>query len=223
MDVMSVTEAADELEVSSRRVLQLVASGKLRGEQLGWGWVVDPVDVERIRRHRGEVGRPWSPVAAWAVLALAGGEQPDVSPVERSGARKRLAQHGLLGLAGRLRARAEPHWYYAHPSALERLVHEPGLVRGGASAASDHDAGLIAGDLVEAYIARSRLAALVKRFALDPNAERPNVLLRLIDDEVWPFVADVAVAPWPVVAVDLLEADDERSQRAGRGLIERLA
>jgi hypothetical protein len=141
--------------------------------------------------------------------------------VERSRARKRLAQHGLVGLVGRLRSRADLERFYVHPSALDRLVREAGVVRGGVSAASEHAAGLIAGDLVEAYVPRRRLAALVKRYAMEADAERPNVLLRVVDDDAWPFAGDAEVAPWPVVAVDLLEADDERSKRAGRELIER--
>lgn len=221
MKVLSVAEAADELDVSSRRVLQLLAAGQLRGEQLGWGWAVDPIDVDRLRRHRGEIGRPWSPASAWAVLSLANGDQPDVSPVERSRARKRLAQHGLIGLVGRLRSRAGLHQFYAHPAALDRLAGEPGVVRGGVSAVGEHDAGLIAGDLVEAYVARRQLAGLVERYALEERAERPNVLLRAVDEVSWPFPADAEFASRPVVAIDLMEADDERSQRAGRELIDR--
>ena len=221
MKVLSVAQAAEELGVSPRRVLQLLAAGHLRGEQLGWGWALDQSDVDRLRNHRGVAGRPWSPASAWAVLALANGDQPHGSPVERSRARQRLAQHGLAGLVDRLRARAEAQRFYAHPAVLERLILAKGVVRGGVSAASEHDAGLIAHDLVEAYVARRRLPAMADRYALDPDGERPNVLLHVVEDVVWRFADDASVASWPVVAVDLIEADDERSQRAGRELIER--
>ncbi|WP_420451171.1 hypothetical protein [Ilumatobacter sp.] len=56
---------------------------------------------------------------------------------------------------------------------------------------------------------------------LEPDADRPNLIVRIVDGDVWPFAEHVNVAPWPVVAVDLLDADDERSRRASLELIER--
>ena len=221
LNVLSVAQVADELDVSPRRVLQLLAAGQLPGEKLGWGWAVDAAAVDRWGRHRGAVGRPWSPDSAWAVLSLANGDESDASPVDRFRARQRLSEQGLIGLVDRLGARAEPRHFYGHPAVRQRIVNEAGVVRGGVSAASDCDIGLIASDGVEAYVSRSRLPALIKRYALEPGAERPNVLLRVVDDRVWPFPPEAKVAPWPVVAVDLLEADDERSNRAGRELIAR--
>ncbi len=89
------------------------------------------------------------------------------------------------------------------------------------SALDEHDVDLIASDEVEIYVRASRVAGLVDRYALEPNAERPNLIVRVVDDGVWPFKQDEHVAPWPVVAVDLLDADDERSRRAGHELIGR--
>lgn len=48
-----------------------------------------------------------------------------------------------------------------------------------------------------------------------------NVTLPLGQIDAWPFDADQRVAPAPVVAVDLLDSDDERSQRAARELLTR--
>jgi hypothetical protein len=56
---------------------------------------------------------------------------------------------------------------------------------------------------------------VVQRYALEEDPERPNLLLRVVDDDVWPFEAGTNIAPRPVVAVDLLESDDDRSRRAG--------
>ena len=68
---------------------------------------------------------------------------------------------------------------------------------------------------------QSRVAELAERFALDAHSDRPNVRLRVVSDDDWPFEAAQRVAPAPVVAVDLLDSHDERSQRAARELLAR--
>jgi hypothetical protein len=95
------------------------------------------------------------------------------------------------------------------------------VVRSGASAAADYRADIIASDFLEAYVLASRVPTLVKRYGLDPDAQRWNILLRVVDDAVWPFGLDVGMAARAIVAVDLLEADDDRSRRAGAALANR--
>lgn len=219
MSVLGVVEAAEELEVSPRRVRQMLVSGDLRGQRVGRNWAIGRADIQRLQRKG--VGRPWSAASAWAVLHFAAGSDPVLSPVERSRARKRLADSGLAGLVDRLRARAERREMYAHPSALRRLANESGVVRGGISAAAEYGVDLIAGDEAELYVRANKVADVSDRFALEEGSDRPNVILRVVEDEVWPFGGDDRVAPWSVVAVDLLDAHDERSRRAGLELIER--
>jgi len=214
-----VARAADVLDVSPRRVRQLLESGQLAGQQLGRSWVIEQGDIDRLRRNG--AGRPWSASSAWAVLELAAGHEPELSPVERSRARRRLADHGLGGLVEQLRARAERREVYAHPSVLGRVVGDGRVVRGGVSAASHYRADLIVQDAAEVYVRAGDVVDLVDSYALDEDAVRPNVILHVVDDEVWPFDDQQQIASWAVVAVDLLDADDERSQRAGCELIER--
>ena len=216
--MLGVAEAAAELAVSPRRVRQMLADGVLAGERVGWAWVIDSNELRQMKHRRPEVGRPWSPASAWAVLALADGEDLDLSPVERSRAKKRMAQ-GLDQIAGRLAARAEFRRFYVHPSALDRLAETPAVVRGGMSAAADHGADLVVGDGFEGYVRAGELDELVSRFELDGDAARPNVLLRVVDDAVWPFQSGQVSAGRSAVAIDLLESDDPRSRRAGAGLI----
>lgn len=219
MSLLGVVDAAGKLEVSSRRVRQLLASGQLPGQRVGRGWVIRRSDVEQLRRSG--AGRPWNAASAWAVLLLASGGDPQLSPVERSRARKRLADNGLAGLVDQLRSRSDRREMYVHPSALDRLRDEAAVVQGGLSALNAHDVDLIVSGEDEIYVKASEVADLADRYALDPDADRPNLVVRVVDDNVWPFDEDANVAPWPVVAVDLLDADDERSQRAGLELIER--
>ncbi len=199
----------------------MLADGVISGERVGRAWLIDSDELRQFQQHRPEVGRPWSPSSAWAVLALAEGRELDLSAVERSRARKRLAL-GLDQVAGRLVARAERHHFYAHLSVLDRLGDAPDIVRSGISAASEHGADLLVQNGFEGYVRAGHLGELVMQFGLDGNAERPNVVLRAVDDAVWPFDAGQVVAGRVVVAVDLLESGDPRSSRAGKELLVRL-
>lgn len=219
MNLVGVALAAEALEVSPRRVRQLLASGQLPGQLLGRSWVIDHDDVDRLRRQG--VGRPWNASSAWAVLSLAGGGVADLSPLDRSRARQRIADKGLGGLLAQIQARAEHRDVYAHPSVLDRVVNDVRVVRGGVSASGEHAIDLIVPDAAEVYVRASQIADLEGDYALDGDAERPNLIVRVVDDELWPFEEGERVAPWPVVAVDLLEAGDERSRRAGLELIAR--
>lgn len=214
MSVLGVAEAAVALGVSERRVRQMLAGGVLEGQRIGRAWVIDAGQLRSVERRRPQVGRPWSATSAWALLALADGGEPDVSPVERSRAKKRLVD-GLEHVVGRLGARADLRRFYAHPSALDRIARDPEIVRGGVSAAAEHGADVIASERFEGYLRASGLDALVSRFSLDGDAERPNVVLRVVDDAVWPFSEEQRAAGRAIVAVDLLESDDARSRRSG--------
>ena len=216
MSMLGVSEAAEQLGVSARRVRQMLADGVLDGERVGRAWIIDREQLRRVAGLRPEVGRPWSPASAWAVLALADGEQVDLSPVERSRARKRLAQ-GLGHLVGRLAARCDRRRFYAHPGVLDRLADE--VVRAGISAAAHCGADLVIDESVEGYVRAGDIDHLVDQLALDDEAARPNVLLRIVDDGVWPFESDQRYAGRSVVGVDLLESEDPRSRRAGAELL----
>lgn len=214
--MLGVAEAAEQLGVSARRVRQMLADGVLDGERVGRAWVIDREQLRRVAEVRPEVGRPWSPASAWAVLALADGEEVDLSPVDRSRARRRLGL-GLDHLVGRLAARCERRRFYVHPGVLDRLADE--VVRAGISAAAHHGADLVISESVEGYVRAGDIDHLVDQLALDDQAARPNVLLRIVDDGVWPFEADQRYAGRSVVGVDLLEAGDPRSRRAGAELL----
>lgn len=223
MNFEGVPQVATELGVSQRRVRQMLADGQLAGQRLGREWVIDPRARERVSRRQQSVGRPWNASSAWALLALANGEQPELAPVERSRAKQRLAEHGLIGLVERLRARAKPRRLYGHPAVFDRLARESEVVRSGVSAAAEYGADIVASNEFEGYVRASGIEPLVRRYALDPDAEQPNIMLRVVDDEFWSYLKAAKVAPRPVVAVDLLDADDERSRRAGVELAKALS
>jgi hypothetical protein len=198
----------------------LLADGLLEGARVGRAWIIDQKDLDGFKAQRAGAGRPWSASSAWAALAVASGHEESVDPAARSRARQRVNRNGLLGLLGRLRSRAQSVQLYGHPSVLEQLAQESSLVLSGASAAPELGADLIVSDFLEAYVRESDIEVLRKRFALTPARDRANIVLRVVEDSVWPFHAGERFAPPAVVAVDLLEADDSRSQRAGRALLE---
>ena len=218
MTLLGVGDAAAVLEVSARRVRQMLSNGTLTGQRVGRTWVVDRADLEPLRHRRPPVGRPWHPASAWALLAVASGREAALSASQRARARRRL-ESGLEHCLKRLAVRAKPRRYYAHPSVIGMLADAEGVVRSGVSAASHYQLDLAAVDEFEGYVRSSVVSDLVDRLALDRCAERPNVVLRVVEDEFWPFGSDEEVAPAPVVAVDLLEAGDGRSRRAAAPLL----
>lgn len=217
MVLVSVAEAAEELGVSERRVRQMLDDGSLTGRRIGRSWVIDLAEVHRRGRRPAPKGRPWSPRSAWALLAVLDGEPSALSPTERSRARRRV-RGGIEPLVDRLRARADERSFYAHPGVLSRLAAEPEIVRGGVSALVDHGLDLVVESEFDGYVRGRDLDAVVSRFALDGEAERPNVLLRVVSDDCWPFAPDQRVAGRAVVAADLLDSDDTRTARAGSDL-----
>ena len=221
MGMISVLEAADELGVSGRRVHQMLADGRLPGARVGRSWVLDRQAVLQAAQSRVRAGRPWCPSSAWDVLAMASGVEIKGSAVDRFRARQR-AEDGIAPLVGKLASRAERHQFYAHPSVLGELLEHPGIVASGVSALGFHNVDLVAIDQAEGYIPRSELASMIDEYELDNAADRPNVQLRVVDDEYWPFEARQRYAPLPIVAVDLLDSADERSRRAGQELLNQL-
>jgi len=217
----SVEQAAEKLEVTSRRVRQMLADGTLEGQRVGAVWVIDERALWLAAQRRRAAHRPWNPSSAWAVLALADGAEPGCTPAQRSRARRRLAA-GLANLVGPLASRAHSRWFYAHPSVVSRLAARPGIVRTAASASPEYHLGLVGSWPLEAYLRQSDLEVILDEEAMEERTERFNLLLRVVEDRIWPFGQGSEVAPRPVVAVDLLESDDERARRAGAELLGRL-
>lgn len=220
MQVIGVADAAAELGVSERRVRQMLASGTLPGSRIGRVWAIDRTTLDMAVGRCTSAGRPWKAASAWAVLALADGREVEGSAVARSRARQRLAA-GLLPLAERLRTRAATRRFYGHPSVLDKLPGTARAVRTGLSATGEHGLDLVAIGGYEAYMPESDIADVARSFALIEGAEQPNIVLRAVEDDAWPFQSDEEVAPIPVVALDLLDANDDRSKRLAVSLLSR--
>jgi hypothetical protein len=108
----------------------------------------------------------------------------------------------------------------AHPSLLAELRREPDLMLSGATAATQLGLGLLARDIVEAYVAADRAEDIVARYHLRVSRE-PNVVLRVVPRFTpdWPPAHE---APLPAIALDLLEDPDPRAHELGDALIARI-
>jgi excisionase family DNA binding protein len=222
---ISVSDAAALLELSSARVRLLAANGDLPAEKVGGRWLVERGGIEH-RRRRGSVGgRRFAPNNAWAVLALASGnEAHEVDSIVRSRLRRALALEGLSSLAPRLERRAEVHRYSGHPGEASHVAADHRLVVSGVSAAGAIGLDLMPGREADGYICASALDDFVEEHALSPaSAGVGNVILRVVPDDVWAeFFSGLTHAPEAAVGLDLAEEADPRSRAAGEALLARL-
>lgn len=223
--LISVPDAADALGLSAARVRLLAANGGLAAQKIGGRWLVERAGVEK-RRSRGSAGgRPFAPRNAWALLALASGDEAaGVDPAIRSRLRRALALEGLGSLALRLERRAEVRRYSGHPGEISHLLADKRLIASGVSAARTVGLDLLAGNEADGYVSDSSLDGFVRDHALFPaSAVGANVVLRIVSDEVWAeCLQGVAHAPEAAIALDLAEDADSRSRAAGEKLLGRL-
>lgn len=220
-DLISVREAAHELQVGQARVRELLVQGALPGEKLGGRWVIRREDVRARHRDPAPPGRPLSVANAWLLLLEASDEQPPkpVDAVARWRMRRALAFPGLMAMRPRLERRANVHYLWAHPAELRSLRATPDVVLTGSSAAAALHLELVAPDTVDAYVPERRLEQLIAEHALQPSESiQANTTLRAVPDGAW-MLDDRESAPAAAVGLDLALYPDPRSARAGRSLL----
>jgi len=222
MQLLSVPEAARELQVNPSRARSLVASGELAGVKVGGRWLVDAAAVAERHRSARPAGRPLAPSNAWAALSISSGEEvPWLGPQALWRVRQSLKARGLSELKPRLIRRAEPRRFIAHPGELKRLHSRPDVAKSGISAAASHGIDLVAGAEIDGYVRAGDLAAIERKHALEPaEGMTGNVLLRVVPDPAWHLSG--RLAPLAAVAIDLSEEADARSIRAGKKAIDRI-
>ena len=213
----SVSESAAVLGVSEARVRQLIAAAVLPATRVGNRWVIED-DVLTCFRPM-PTGRPWQPSAAWGVLWVALDRPVEwLTDKQRQRARQRAA-NGVDKYTEELRNRSKRTEFSAHPSALDRMRADDRIVLTGWSAASESGADLlVGGDVVEGYVAHKSMQKLRTVYGLTVAGSSPNVVLHVVGGP-WPFAKNERIAPNVVVALDLLEHNDQRSNRAGKTLL----
>ena len=57
MDLLTVKQAAKELDLSERRIRKLCQDGRF-GKQYGWQWLIIREEIEEFKKLDRKVGRP---------------------------------------------------------------------------------------------------------------------------------------------------------------------
>jgi hypothetical protein len=194
MDFLPVPVAANRLGVSNVQVQRLIGAGDLRARRFGRAWAVEAASVNERIALRPQRGRPLSGAAAWDRL---------LSPAPP------LGLEGLGQVAVAVRRRATLHRCRVIPGEIAAVAEDARAVLGGPSGAAAQGAAA-AGDGLDVYVMASQWPALAADHHLDDRADEPNVYVRVVDDECWPF-GEERVAPLLACAVDSYERLDQRS------------
>lgn len=218
---LSASDAAKRLGVVPSRVRKLADEGQISGKLVGRQWVFEAADIDKWQDQHKAVGRPLSEASSFGLLfELSGCRASWLDSVARWKVLHSQAAKDPNLLVARSRRRAERLELRAHPSDLPRILSEQGVVRGGVSAVRDHGIGLVASELVEIYVDRTRASNLRRKYSLVESGS-PNVILHVVAD--LPAVLREEAMPLGVVFVDLAESGEPRAVAASRRVWSRLA
>lgn len=224
MDVQGfipATDAAGRLGITDARVRALLRSGGLRGAKVAGRWLVAEESLYERDRSAPIQGRQLHPANAWAALAASSAAPaPWVTPLDLRRVMELLDARGLRGLAPRLRHRAQPRSFYAHPGVLRELAGAEELALTGVSAARATGLDLVGGGELDAYVAAERLEQITERFVLQPRDVGGNVVLRVLPTDV-SFISNEPV-PRAAVALDLAEGVEPRGREIGAAELRRI-
>jgi hypothetical protein len=218
---LPIVPAAKRLGVTQGRVRQLIKSGDLLANQVGDIWLVESESVERRIALAPGHGRRLTPARAWGLLCIADHQPaPWLDRSTRYKVRALLRDRGLRALSSKLVDRGLPVRLRSHPSLLRRLRDDPRLMLTGATAAAELGLGLLAGDVVEAYIESGRFEEISQEYHLRPSRET-NVVLRRVRGfgATWPIAPNT---PLSAIALDLSEDPDPRVRELGASLLDRI-
>ena len=206
-DLVSLADASQLLGVSSERVRQLIVAGGLPGVRFGNAWAVPRDAVAARRQVSNRRGRPLGERRAWQAI---GSGDVDLSNVSR------------------YRNRGVVERYAMSAADAAYLVSDLGAVESGVSGAVSHGELLQAeGAELDLYVSHRMHDGLSSVVAAveDPLG---SVVLRVVSDEAWPEVEELAsrpdgsrlVAPAAAVALDLMDSGDARHWVAAENLLE---
>jgi hypothetical protein len=222
-ELVSVPDAARELDLDPSRVRSLIADGSLRADKVAGRWLVHWESVVARRREPMPPGRPMAAHNAWALLLAASGEPfPEgLDPATRWRLRQALQHQGLVAIRGRLERRAQIQRYWALPGELRRLRNSKSISLTGSSAAKK--LGLAAPDTIDAYLSADHLTNVIAEHGLQQarGVGEDNVILRAVPVDAWRLGGRES-APIAAVALDLSFYPDSRSARTGHELLAKL-
>jgi len=211
-------QAAERLGVTQQRIQTLFAAGDVHGRMVAGRLVVESADIRaRLARRPGR-GRPLAARVAWGMLWELSGERAHwLGASERSRLCTNISKLKTEEIVLRARRRATLHQYRILPTYVDRLAADAACIASGVSAASAVGADIVALGFAEVYTARSTRDRLVKQYAMVErgNDADINVNLRILDDELIFLLDGRTHMPSAVVACDLMESPEPRTNRAG--------
>lgn len=218
MAELIVTEVADRLGFTTRRVRELLDTGQIAGRQLAnRTWLADSDSVLRYETatRRGK-GRGLDAASAWGLLWELSGLNADwLTASTRARLRRRIRELDADQIARAVGRRTVAHRYTA--ANAERA--SAGLIATGRAAA-----GTLRTDLLDDH---RRVCGYVRDGSADDYAQH-HFLVAQIDgqdivyDNTLPIRFDGDVMPQAVVAADLATSTDTRERSAGLRAIEEL-
>lgn len=228
---VSVSEAAKRLGVSVPRIHQRIADGSLRAERIGSQWVVDELSLLRVA-ERGEPGRPLSARSAWAIIALAEGDDEalaELAPAERARAKARVDE--LLDLVAKPpKAEADVRRVASALRSLFRnraarelrkaaVADLPGVREDARwqSLISREVSGIASAD-VDGYLAANDVKPLSQDFLLMPADSDANVVIHVLPDGQKAYPDSKLL-----LAVDLAESRGPREELRAAELLREVA
>lgn len=197
--VLSASEAADYLSITTRRVHQMLHDGVLHAVSDD-PVLLDRVDVEHAAHvQQRSPGRPVAAAKAWGSIAAFSMEDF-------------VDEAALDGWRRKMRPRAEWRRFHAHRSVLRSLVESPLLVASGLRAAAEHRIPVdVSEDRFIGYVAAGDLDELTVGVPVE-SGDGWNVELGVVPDDAWRFGRSVRFVD-PVTAWLDLEDHRERSAR----------
>lgn len=217
--MLTVAEAADRLAVSPHEVRRLIRTGVLSATRVGRTLVLDDDDVDKRARLAIGAGRTLAPHTTWAALwELSGRRAEWLDASSRSRMRARLGELDPAQVVAATRSRAERHALRVLPAYRDRVLAAEGVVASGMNAAEAVGADIVATAAAdEVYCSAARLAELQREFGLSDRGEVNLIVRSPTFDGL--SLTGLQHMPVAVVAVDLVESSDVRTQRAGLVLL----
>lgn len=216
-DDVPAAEAAERLAISPLAVRQQIHGGSLRGRQRAGRWFVPIAELDRVSKLPRMPGRPYDQGPAWALIALASGNEHEsgLSPARVSQLRRALLDvNDIDGLLYRLRHRADRQLNYVHPSLLNDVLADDRIVLGGPSALPRESIDLVDGQLPEeVYISGDNWGSVAEEHAIQDADDLANLVVHVV--EPGPVLHNGQL-PDLAVALDLFESGDPRAQYAAR-------
>lgn len=215
MSLVTVDEAAAQLNLSVRQVQRLARAGNLV--------LVGPnrIDWESVLRHQvarqGYDRRAWAEDTAWAAVAmLTQLEVTWLGQPQRSRLGQQLIAASSEEVVARTRNRAVVHRLTGHRAALDRIAGEAKLSGANRNVG---DLAASARDRVDGYVDPAQYDGLVTRYRLTADAgETASVILRVTAFDL-EMVAAIAQSGNVLAGLDLATSLDTRERSAGLKLV----